>query len=164
MILGISAASAADIDDTSDSDVLSVEEAAVDEVVSADAVDEVQTATEDAEVLSADGDGNFTELQTSVNTGMVMMNKDYTRVEGENDISITKDVTILGNNHKIDANNLGGIFRINSGYTLTLIGVTLINGNSEYGGAIYNDGGSATIVNSYFLQQCRFNANNWFYL
>jgi predicted outer membrane repeat protein len=151
MILAISAASAADIEDTSDSDVLSVEEAAVDEVVSADAVDEVQTATEDAEVLSADGDGNFTELQTSVNTGMVMMNKDYTRVDGENDISITKDVTILGNNHKIDANNLGGIFRINSGYTLTLIGVTLINGNSEYGGAIYNDGGSATIVNSYFL-------------
>ncbi len=151
MILAISAASAADIEDTSDSDVLSVEEATVDEVVSAGAVDEVQTATEDAEVLSADGDGNFTELQTSVNTGMVMMDKDYTRVDGENDISITKDVTILGNNHKIDANNLGGIFRINSGYTLTLIGVTLINGNSEYGGAIYNDGGSATIVNSYFL-------------
>ena len=151
MILGISAASAADIDNTSDSDVLSVEEATIDEVVSADAVDEVATASNDAEVLSADGDGNFTELQTSVNTGMVMMDKDYARVEGENDISITKDVTILGNNHKIDANNLGGIFRINSGYTLTLIGVTLINGNSEYGGAIYNDGGSATIVNSYFL-------------
>ncbi|MBE6489360.1 MAG: hypothetical protein E7Z83_00645 [Methanobrevibacter sp.] len=151
MILAISAVSAADTDYTSDSDVLSVKETAVDEVVSVEAVDDVSAANEDTEVLSADGDGNFTELQTSADTGMVMMGKDYVRAGGENDISITRDVTILGNSHKIDANNLGGIFRINSGCTLTLIGVTLINGNNEYGGAIYNDGGSATIVSSNFL-------------
>ena len=151
MILAISAVSAADMDDTSDSAIQSIGETAVDDVVSTGAVEDIQTATNDADVLAADGDGNFTELQTSVNTGMVMMSKDYTRVEGENDISISRDVTILGNNHKIDANNLGGIFNVNSGYTLTLIGVTLINGNAENGGAVYNNGGTLTITNSYFI-------------
>lgn len=69
MILAISAASAADIDDTSDSDVLSVEETTVDEVVSTDAVDEVQTASEDTEVLTDDGDAsNFTALQYRIDS------------------------------------------------------------------------------------------------
>ena len=82
MILTISAVSAADIGDTSDSAIQSVEETSLDEVVSTSDVGDVQTAANDADVLAADGDGNFTELQTSVNTGMVMMNKDYTCVEG----------------------------------------------------------------------------------
>ena len=151
MILAISAVSAADMDDTSDSAIQSIGETAVDDVVSTGAVEDIQTATNDADVLAADGNGNFTELQTSVNTGMVMMSKDYTRVEGENDISISRDVTILGNSHKIDANNLGGIFNVNSGYTLTLISVTLINGNAENGGAVYNNGGTLTITDSYFI-------------
>ncbi|WP_405306898.1 Ig-like domain repeat protein [Methanobrevibacter sp.] len=151
IILSISAVSAADIDDSSDSSIQSIEKTAIDEVVSTDAVDDIQTAENNADVLAADGDGNFTELQTSVNTGMVVMDKDYTRVEGENDISISRDVTIEGNSHKIDANNLGGIFNVNSGYTLTLIGVTLINGNAENGGAVYNNGGTLSISDSYFI-------------
>ena len=66
-------------------------------------------------------------------------------------MSITKDVTIIGNNHKIDADKKGGIFKVNTGCTLTLIGVTLINGNNENGGAIYNDGGVLNIVNSQLI-------------
>ena len=151
IILSISAVSAADIDDSSDSAIQSIEKTAIDEAVSTDAVDDIQMAENNADVLAADGDGNFTELQTSVNTGMVVMEKDYTRVEGENDISISVDVTIEGNGHKIDANNLGGIFNVNSGYTLTLIGVTLINGNAENGGAVYNNGGTLSISDSYFI-------------
>ena len=147
MILSISAVSAADIDDNSDVAVQAVDEASI---ASVD-VDEI-ASTDNADVLAAAGDGNFTELQNSVDSsGTVIMSKDYTRVDGENTISISRDVTILGNNHKIDGNNLGGIFNVNSGYTLTLMGLTLINGNAENGGAVYNNGGTLTIVNSYFL-------------
>ncbi|MBR4447797.1 beta strand repeat-containing protein, partial [Methanobrevibacter sp.] len=150
MILAISAVSAADIDDTSDTAIQAVDEAPVDEVASED-VDAV-AATDDTDVLAADGDGNFTELQSSIDSsGTVIMSRDYVRADGENTLSISKDVTILGNNHKIDGSNLGGIFNVNSGYTLTLMGVTLINGNAENGGAIYNNGGTLTIVNSNFL-------------
>ena len=150
MILAISAVSAADTNDTSDSAVQAVDEAPIEEVASED-VDAV-AATDNTDVLAADGDGNFTELQNSIDSsGTVIMSKDYTRVEGESTLSITKDVTLLGNNQKIDGNNLGGIFNVNSGCTLTLMGVTLINGNAENGGAIYNNGGTLTIVNSNFL-------------
>ena len=56
-------------------------------------------------------------------------------------ISISgKTFTLIGNNYKIDANNLGGIFKVDSDATLILVGVTLVNGNSDYGGAIYNEG------------------------
>ena len=145
MILAISAASAADIDDTSDSDVLSVEETTVDEVVSTDAVDEVQTASEDTEVLTDDGDAsNFTALQyriNSSNTICYIMN-DYKKAEGDNVVTISKDISIIarGGTFTIDANNNGGIFKINPGVSVYLSGVTLVNGNSDYGAAIYNEG------------------------
>ena len=150
MILAISAVSAADTNDTSDSAIQAVDEAPVEEVASEDV--DALAATDNTDVLAADGDGNFTELQNSIDSsGTVIMSKDYTRVEGESTLSITKDVTLIGNNQKIDGNNLGGIFNVNSGCTLTLMGVTLINGNAENGGAIYNNGGTLTIVNSNFL-------------
>ena len=145
MILAISAASAADIDDTSDSDVLSVEETTVDEVVSTDAVDEVQTASEDTEVLTDDGDAsNFTALQyriDSSNTICYIMN-DYKKAEGDDVVTISKDISIIarGGTFTIDANNNGGIFKINTGVSVYLSGVTLVNGNSDYGAAIYNEG------------------------
>ena len=132
MILAISAVSAADTNDTSDS--------------VAQAVDE----TDNTDVL-ADVGNNFTSLQSSIDTGTVVMDKDYARVAGESTLSISKDVTIEGNGHKIDGSNLGGIFNVNSGCTLTLNGVTLINGNAENGGAVYNNGGTLVIENSYFI-------------
>ena len=94
MILAISAASAADTNDTSDSAIQAVDEAPIEEVASED-VDAV-AATDNTDVLAADGDGNFTELQNSIDSsGTVIMSKDYTRVEGESTLSITKDVTLL---------------------------------------------------------------------
>jgi predicted outer membrane repeat protein len=44
------------------------------------------------------------------------------------------------NNHVIDANNLGGIFKISPGITVYLNSLTFVNGNSAEGGAIYNEG------------------------
>ena len=157
MILAISAVSAAEDIDTSDSDLQAVDEAPVEEVASED-VDPL-AATDDADVLSAGGN-NFTSLQTLIDTSgdYLALDKDYQRVSGESDIKITKDITIngtadffsqYGNTHAIDANNLGRIFNVTAGKKLTLIGVTLINGNAENGGAVYNNG----IVNA---TNCRF--------
>ena len=147
MILAISAVSAADTNDTSDSVAQAIDEAPVEEVASnVDAL----AATDNTDVL-ADVGNNFTSLQSSIDTGTVVMDKDYARVEGESTLSISKDVTIEGNGHKIDGSNLGGIFNVNSGCTLTLNGVTLINGNAENGGAVYNNGGTLVIENSYFI-------------
>ena len=57
-----------------------------------------------------------------------------------NGITINKDITIDGKGHTIDAKNLGRIFSIGEGFTVTLTNVTLINGKADKGGAIYNDG------------------------
>lgn len=138
MILSISAVSAADMD-------LDPELALSDSDVSIGASDE--------EVLADEGSDDFTSLQNSIDDGgsTLILTSDYKRVDGDSDVSITKDVTIIGNNHKIDADKKGGIFKVNTGCTLTLIGVTLINGNNENGGAIYNDGGVLNIVNSQLI-------------
>ena len=144
MILAISAVSAADIDDTSDSVAQAVDESPVEEVASSDV--DALAATDNTDVLSA-GEQNFTQLQTAVDSGTVSMSNDYVRQAGENTISINRDVTIIGNDFKIDGNNLGGIFNVNSGYTLTLTGVTLINGNSQNGAAVYVNDGAVLIAN-----------------
>lgn len=137
MILSISAVSAADMD-------LDPELALPDSDVSIGASDE--------EVLADEGSNDFTSLQNSIDGGStLLLTSDYKRVDGDSDVSITKDVTIIGNNHKIDADKKGGIFKVNTGCTLTLIGVTLINGNNENGGAIYNEGGVLNIVNSQLI-------------
>lgn len=157
MILAISAVSAADTNDTSDSVAQAVDEAPIDEVASDDV--DILSAADSTDKLSAGGD-NFTSLQTLIDASgdYLALDKDYQRVSGESDIKITKDITIngtadffsqYGNTHAIDANNLGRIFNVTAGKKLTLIGVTLINGNAENGGAVYNNG----IVNA---TNCRF--------
>lgn len=54
MILAVSAVSAADVDGSSDADLLAVEDATVEEVVTTDDAGEVSTAANDAEIISAD--------------------------------------------------------------------------------------------------------------
>ena len=153
LILAVSAVGAADLDDTSDSAIQAADDDA-DIVVSSDvddvaisaadegSDDEVAAASDSADVLAEPEEGNnFTSLQTKINSNkMISLDHDYTWVEGDSVISIDNAVTIIGNNHKIDANNNGGIFKINTGGALTLMGVTLVNGNSDNGGAIYNEG------------------------
>jgi len=59
-------------------------------------------------------------------------------------IAINKNVTITGNssanNVVIDLKQKGYAFKISKGCKLTLINVTIINGKSTSGGAIYNEG------------------------
>ncbi|MBP5785471.1 MAG: DUF1565 domain-containing protein, partial [Methanobrevibacter sp.] len=69
-------------------------------------------------------------------------------------ISIDKTLTIEGVKDKtvIDANHISRIFFMTSDAKLTLIRLTLINGNMSnnetgLGGSIYNDGGELTLIN-----------------
>ena len=149
MLLTITAASAAETNDTSDLSIPDEEGAAVEQADSP-AVDDLLTADNTAEVLTA-GEGTFTELQSDINAsgGSVSLAKDYVRVDGEQSISITKSVMITGNNHVIDASNFGTIFNITSEGSLFLRDVILKNGNADEGGAIYNDG-------ALMIQGCKF--------
>ena len=142
MILAISAVSAADdTNDTSDAVMQAVDEAPLEEVASDS---DVAQATDDADVIADEGN-NFTSLQTLIENSQydfLSIDKDYTRVEGDQVIEINRNFALLssGGNYKIDANNLGGIFKVKEGVTFVLQGLTLVNGNSTNGGAIYNEG------------------------
>ena len=57
-----------------------------------------------------------------------------------NGVVINKNIAIDGKGHTIDAKNLGRIFSIGEGFTVTLTNATLINGKATEGGAIYNNG------------------------
>ena len=89
----------------------------------------------------------FTDLQNAIGlvTGTITLNQNVAMTAKEaadftNGIIINKDITIDGKGHTIDAKNLGRIFSIGEGFTVTLTNTTLINGRATEGGAIYNDG------------------------
>ena len=89
----------------------------------------------------------FTDLQNAIGlvTGTLTLNQNIAMTAKEaadftNGITINKDIVIDGKGHTIDAKNLGRIFSIGEGFTVTLTNATLINGKATEGGAIYNDG------------------------
>ena len=90
---------------------------------------------------------NFTDLQNAIGlvTGTLTLNQNVVMTDDEaanfvNGVIINKNIRIDGKGHTIDAKNLGRIFSIGEGFTVTLTNVTLINGKADKGGAIYNDG------------------------
>ncbi len=163
MILSISVAFAADENVTSDlgqsqtideAVEISTDDSADSVVMDATAVDTVEPnktvlSNANTEILADPGDKNFTQLQYEIDNaqyGMINLNSNYVRQDGENDIVITNGINIFGQNgYKIDANDLGGIFKINDGCTVLLQDVILVNGNADKGGAIYNEGTLALI-------------------
>lgn len=143
MIISVSAVSAAE--DIADSaDVLAQDDSTT--LEADDAVD-VQADPEPA----AEPAANFTTLQTEISKAgnNLTLEKDYTRVTDENDIVITKNFTIDGQDkYTLDAKNLGGIFKVTNGNTLTLKGLTLINGIADEGSAVYVAKGATLIVDN----------------
>ena len=90
---------------------------------------------------------NFTDLQNAIGlvTGTLTLNQNVVMTDDEaanfvNGVVINKNIRIDGKGHTIDAKNLGRIFSIGEGFTVTLTNATLINGKADKGGAIYNDG------------------------
>ena len=90
---------------------------------------------------------NFTDLQNAIGlvTGTLTLNQNVVMTDDEaanfvNGVVINKNIRIDGKGHTIDARDLGRIFSIGEGFTVTLTNATLINGKADNGGAIYNDG------------------------
>ena len=86
----------------------------------------------------------FDDLNRSINnaTNEITLGYDY-RYEGSGfpeGIIINKDLKINGNGKTIDARGLSRIFKITNDAHVTIENITLINGNSGKGGAIYNEG------------------------
>ena len=89
----------------------------------------------------------FTDLQNAVGLvrGTLTLNSDIAMTDDEaagfvGGVAINKDIVIDGKGHTISAEDLGRIFSIGEGFTVTLTNATLINGKADKGGAIYNDG------------------------
>ena len=151
LFLSLSAISAADNDlNNTDNDVLSVN----------DISPNLLSSTNDDLVSVNENSESFTVLNGLVtNGGTVTLNKNYTYGGSDSlsdGITITKDVTIIGEgNVIIDANSKARIFNID-GATVTLKGITFTNGVSgANGGAILTNKDSTLIV-----EDCTFEDNS----
>ena len=89
----------------------------------------------------------FADLQNAIGLvrGTLTLNQNIAMTDDEaanfvNGVVINKNIRIDGKGHTIDARDLGRIFSIGEGFTVTLTNATLINGKADNGGAIYNDG------------------------
>ena len=89
----------------------------------------------------------FTDLQNAIDLvdGILTLDSDIVMTDDEaagfvGGVAINKDIVIDGKGHTISAEDLGRIFSIGEGFTVTLTNATLINGKADKGGAIYNDG------------------------
>lgn len=81
---------------------------------------------------------NFKSIQDDIDSGKqkIDLTGDYLRDNRDKDIVVKGNVTIDGHGHKIDAQNKGGIFKLDPKSNLTLINLTLMNGLSNIGSAI----------------------------
>ncbi len=71
-------------------------------------------------------------------TGTLTLNQNVVMTDDEaanfvNGVVINKNIRIDGNGHTIDARDLGRIFSIGEGFTVTLTNATLINGKADKG-------------------------------
>ena len=161
-IISIQAASAADMDNaTLTTDQLDT----VDSVSEANDLD-TYSSSQNNDVLTAGGAGNFTELQNLINNATgpsITLDKDYEFSDGDagliNGIVISKNIEIIGNGHKLNGNNLSAIFSVTQG-NVVLNNITFINGHSDTSaGAIHSSGDAAlTISNCNFIDNHGVNA------
>ena len=135
----------------------------------------------DNDILSADGSGNsFTDLKILIDKAIssgnpLTLDRNFAFVEGDDDafkkgIVISSPVTIIGDNHIIDANYLARIFVISSDNVL-LDGITFKNGktteSSDFGsdgGALYIQGNHATLENCNFINNTAYENGGAIYI
>ena len=107
-----------------------------------------------ADIISEINDnGTFRDLQIKINAtedgGTVNLMNDYTYNESDQEISITKAITINGNGFTINALEKSRIFTINASSKIVLNNITFVNGNSNLGGAIlFNNDVSDIVINN----------------
>ena len=141
-LLAVSAVSAAD---NVTKEIVSVEETTLDVVKETDDVD---SAGDDNQVISAieSNVGTFNDLVNEINVveegGILNLTKDYKYVDGSTlGIKINKPITIDGNGHTLNGNNMARIFDINS-IDVVLKNIRLTNSNftkiNTYGAISWN--------------------------
>ena len=120
--------------------------------------DQLMASNDDA--LAAEP-GTFTDLKNEIskldsNNSTLVLSKDYVRADNENTISISKkvNITIIGNGHKIDANQLGTIFTVSS--PVVLKDIVFVNSVNKYSSAISLQPNSAGSI----IDLCTFENNN----
>ena len=116
------------------------------------------------------------EIEDIDDGGVINLTRDYKYVSSSKEgITINKNITINGNNHKIDGNGQSRIFTVKGNVTLN--DIVLVNGNHEQGGAIYVnssvtcnnvifennnavEGGAVYVIGSVFVNDCIFDGNH----
>lgn len=161
-LLAISTVSAADnsTDDiiNLDSDTLDLAASADSDVVAVDSDDDSLSATQE-DVLSA-SQGKYKDLSDLIGktkeNGILKLNKDYKYDESftRNGITIDKPITIDGNGHTIDGNNLARAFYVTAD-KVTIKNIQFKNCymGDDYralGGSIYWTGGEGLLSNCQF--------------
>ena len=168
----IASASAADVNTT---DVLSVDESAnlennllsVDnsvksnDTLSLSSIEDVNQTSDDTlsvseniNVISAKDDGTFTALQKKIDDApegsTITLENDYKNDGGSfyDGIVINKQLTINGNGHTIDGCGNSRIFYL-KGKNIILNDIKFINGNRDYGGAVFIET-NGTFINCNF--------------
>ncbi|WP_458402596.1 pectate lyase-like adhesive domain-containing protein, partial [Methanobrevibacter sp.] len=122
--------------------------------------DENKLTASDEDAVGLGQVKSFTDLQnlieSSYNDGVsvIALENDYKFTPGPDDgliggITIPEGLKIIGNGSTIDGGNAARIFKVDSSANvggLTLSNMTLVNGSSDYGGAIlFNGNGLLTL-------------------
>ena len=110
------------------------------------------------------GGGSFTELNNLIagsTDSVITLGKNYTFVSGTDDayatgILINRNVEIIGNGYTIDASNHARAFRIAQANTVTLTGITFINGYSQAANDIPGQGGAVLGSGVVHIDNCKF--------
>ena len=126
--------------------------------------------SQDNETLGVGG-GSFTELNNLIagsTDSVITLDKNYTFVSGTDDayatgILINKNVNIIGNGYTIDASNHARAFRIAPANTVTLTGITFINGYSQAANGIPGQGGAVLGSGVVHIDNCKFIDNTAYY-
>ena len=92
-------------------------------------------------------EGTIAELKELItdaitnNNGILILTRNYKATSTDTQIIINNNLTIIGNGHTIDADNLLSIIAISTSTNVTFDSLTIINSISTgNGGAIYNEG------------------------
>ena len=98
--------------------------------------------------------GTFSDLQSDIYNGKLERNYTYNSSDTglSNGITISSDLTIDGEGKvTIDAKNQARVFNIASGATVTLKGITFINGNALGNGGSISSSGVLTLIDCKFI-------------
>ncbi len=143
-MIGMTAISAADVDDATSDMQVSDASNQVDNTISDFASDngnKLIEKTGNTKTVKNDGEsGTLSDLESDINsaTDSITLEKDYTSTDTENTaITINKNITIDGNGKTITAKN--GTFIISPGYEVTLSN-TILTGKELNGSVILNNG------------------------